>query len=207
MDGWLATPWDMSPAVRRKSAINSPSQARSKQPQLVALRRFEQVSAQRDLQSRQIMLSAGDVEPGSDQFRPGALAAHAGEEIRIIVAPAADRLDRRHHLGGSVGIMLVEPGPEQRRHLVRQPDRMKVAPRAPASAAASTSASSSWSVIWGITGAIEAKVGTPASLSALIAADRLRGQAPAARESGAPWDQATSPKWRPPQFPALPPER
>ena len=54
---------------------------------------------------------------------PTALPAHPGEEIGIIVAPAAQRLDRRHHLGGAIGIMLVQPGAEQRRHFERQSDR------------------------------------------------------------------------------------
>ena len=54
---------------------------------------------------------------------PRALAAHPAEEIRIVVAPAAKRFDGRHHLGGAVGIMFVEPGAEQRRDLVRQAHR------------------------------------------------------------------------------------
>ena len=68
------------------------------------------------------MLAAGEAEAGAQQIGPGALPAHPGEEGGIIVTAAADRADRRHHLARAIGIMRVEPGTEQRRHLQRQAD-------------------------------------------------------------------------------------
>ena len=102
--------------------LNSPA-GRSKQPHLRAFGWDEQVGTKREFRLAKAIFLRRDLEPRLQQVGPGALAAHAAEEIGIIVAPAAKRIDRCHHLGGAVGIMLVEPGAEQRRHLVRQANR------------------------------------------------------------------------------------
>ena len=57
---------------------------------------------------------------------------------------------------GAIGIMLVEPGPEQGRDLVRQADRQVEVRRARRLRPLPRRyASSSWSVICGMTGAID----------------------------------------------------
>ena len=131
--------------------------------------RLEQVAAQRELRP-----AAGRIACAAISNRVRSRSAHGpGPRIRLkklgsLSRAAAQRPDGRHHLGRAVGIMLVEPGAEQRRDLVRQADRQdRSRPRAPASAAASTIASSSWSVICGTTGAIATWQGTPASFERL----------------------------------------
>src|SRR5205085_8050194 len=65
------------------------------------------------------------------QLGPGSLTAHAAEEIGVVVTTASKRVYRRHHLGSAIWVMVVEPRPEQRRHLVRQAHRkMETAGRA-----------------------------------------------------------------------------
>jgi hypothetical protein len=62
---------------------------RSKQPQLVAQGRFEQVATKRNFHPRQAMFATGYIEPGPHQLGPWALPAHPGEKIRVIVPSAA----------------------------------------------------------------------------------------------------------------------
>src|SRR5688500_14275941 len=94
------------------NAVSAPARFFSKQTHLVALRRAEEVGAQRELGVAQAIALGGDLEAGPQQFRPRALPPHPAEEGGIVVAAAAKRADRRHHLAGAVGIMLVEPRTE-----------------------------------------------------------------------------------------------
>src|SRR5689334_2161750 len=93
---------------------------RLKQPHLIALRRLEQVGAQRKLGLPQAILLRRDLEARLEQVGPRSLPPHSAEEVRIVVAAAAEGSDRGHDLAGAVGIMLVEPRPKERRDLMRQ---------------------------------------------------------------------------------------
>src|SRR3546814_8705056 len=67
----------------------------SEQTHLVAVRRAKQVRPQNGHFLAKAQLAAGDVEAGAHQIHPRALPAHAGEEIRVVVTPAPDRLEDR----------------------------------------------------------------------------------------------------------------
>src|SRR3546814_17141105 len=69
------------------------------------------------------MFARGALDALADQLRPDAVAFPAAEEVRIIVAPAANVLHHMQHLRGAVGMMRVEPGAEQRRDHERQADQ------------------------------------------------------------------------------------
>jgi hypothetical protein len=56
----------------------------------------------------------------ADELRPDAVALHAREEVRVIVAAAADVLHHVHHLVGAIGVVRGEPRTEQRRDLEGQ---------------------------------------------------------------------------------------
>src|SRR6185369_16585363 len=94
---------------------------RLKQSHLVVLGGPEKVGAQLEFGAIEPVLPAGDLEASLQELGPRTLASHPAEEIRVVIAPSAKRVDRRHHFGGTVGIMFVEPGSEQWRDLVRQP--------------------------------------------------------------------------------------
>ena len=63
-----------------------------------------------------------DPGAGAEKLRPWTLATHAGVEIGVVVAAAAQGLDGRHYLGRAVGEMCVEPGAKQWCDFVGQAD-------------------------------------------------------------------------------------
>src|SRR4051794_36976069 len=83
---------------------------RSKQPHLVALGRAEQVGAERELRLIELVALAGFLETRAEEVGPGALSAHPAEEIGVVVAAAAKRVDGRHHFRRAIGIVLIQPG-------------------------------------------------------------------------------------------------
>src|SRR4051794_32263452 len=97
------------------------------EPELIPLRRLEQVAAERAFFDVQAVLSDRAVEAGLEQIGPWPGAAHAAEPVRIIILPPTHGLDDVHHLAGAVGKMLVEPGAEQGRNLERQAHRQEEA--------------------------------------------------------------------------------
>src|SRR6476619_3984384 len=86
---------------------------RSKQSHLLTLWRAEQVGAERELGLTKPESLAGNFKASAKQISPRALPAHSGEEFRVVVAAVAKGLNRCHHLGSAIWIMIVEPGAEQ----------------------------------------------------------------------------------------------
>src|SRR5688572_9227934 len=101
------------PAFQRRADALGPK--RSDQPHLRALGWAEQIGAKLEARLGQAIAADGFLEARAEQIGPRALAAHPAKEIGIVVAAAAERVDRRHDLGDAVGEMLVEPGAEQGR--------------------------------------------------------------------------------------------
>ena len=90
---------------------------------MISLRRLEEIAAEAELRCGQAKFPGCLLETGTQEVGPRALTLHPSEEAGIVVAAAAERLNRRHHLACAVRKMFVEPGAEERCDLVRQPDR------------------------------------------------------------------------------------
>src|SRR5688500_13433570 len=95
----------------------------SEQAHLGAFRRHEQVAAEGEFRLRKAVAGSRFGEARPKQLGPRPLALHPGEEIGVVVAPAAQAADGRHDLARPIREMLVEPGAEQWRHFMRQPNR------------------------------------------------------------------------------------
>ena len=73
----------------------------------------------------QPQLRARQPEPRAQHLGVGTAAAHPAEEIRVVVPAPTHPGDQRHNLARPVGVVRIEPGPEQRRDLVRQAHRQR----------------------------------------------------------------------------------
>src|SRR5688572_23810728 len=84
----------------------------SKEAHLIALRRSEQVGTQRHPLAGKARSSARFLETGADQVGPHTASAHSAAKVRVIVPAAPYVANDRHHLGGAIGIMFLQPGAE-----------------------------------------------------------------------------------------------
>ena len=99
---------------RRPSAAASRSEIwrLSKEAHLIALRASEQVGTQRHPLAGKARSPSRLLETGADQVGPHAASPHSAAEVRVIVPAAPYFANDRHHPGGAIGIMFLQPGAE-----------------------------------------------------------------------------------------------